>query len=121
VSAVFSLVCGFLAAARLFSLDAAAMMLFWVFPLQMLSYGAVRAWAARRYGSNADCGREATSARAAGLAVAGLLLGICALWGWWRAADDWRVGLLSGMSAGVFAWALVLFVRSRGRGGNTLS
>ena len=51
VSAVFSLVCGFLAAARLFSLDAAAMILFWVFPLQMLSYAAVRTWVARRYGS----------------------------------------------------------------------
>src|SRR5215467_6301579 len=40
-SAVYCLVCGFLAAAQLFSLESVAMILFWVFPLQMFSYGAM--------------------------------------------------------------------------------
>lgn len=113
VSAVFSLICGFLAAARLFSLDTAAMILFWVFPLQMLSYGAVRVWAARRYGSDADCSGEEAWTRASHLAMAGMLLGVTALWGWWRGFDDLRVGLLSGMSAGLFALALALYLRGR--------
>ena len=113
VSAVFSLICGFLAAARLFSLDTAAIILFWVFPLQMLTYGAVRIWAARRYGSDADCSGEAASSRASRFAIAGLLLGATGFWGWSRGLDDLRVGLLSGMSAGLLVLALVFFLRGR--------
>jgi hypothetical protein len=115
VSAVFSLVCGFLAAARLFSLDAAAMILFWVFPLQMLSYAAVRTWVARRYGSDADCSGEGAWTGPARVAGAGVLLGVVALWGWWRGLDDLRLGMLTGMSASLIAAACVLYLRSRRR------
>lgn len=105
-SAVFALVCGFLAAARLFSLDAVAMLLFWVFPLQMLAYGGVRAWVARRYGSDALCEEE--GAPAPRLAIAGVLLAIPAIWGYWRGKDAFAVGLLAGMAAALLLGAAIL-------------
>lgn len=115
-SAVYCLVCGFLAAAQLFSLDSVAMILFWVFPLQMLSYGAMRVWAARRYGSDGDCVEEGGMTMAQRLGIAGVLFAIAAAWCWWRGFDDFRVGLMSGIAAALLAAALVFRLRRRRRG-----
>jgi hypothetical protein len=55
VVAVASLIAAFLALAKLFTLDWAAVALMWVFPLQMLTYAFVRSYAARRYGGGDEC------------------------------------------------------------------
>jgi len=57
VVALVSIVAGFLAAAGLLSLDTTSVVLVWIFPLLLLVYGAVRSYAARRYGS-LDCEDE---------------------------------------------------------------
>ena len=110
-SAVFSLICGFLAVARVFELDTAAMLLFWVFPLQMLSYGAVRWWAARRYGSDAGCSDEDGIPNYVRFLIAGALSAITALWGYARGMDPMGLGLLSGIATALLAFALVFGVR----------
>ncbi|HEX4481923.1 MAG TPA: hypothetical protein VH082_14000 [Rudaea sp.] len=53
VTSVFSIVTGFLAAAKVFDLETTSIFLIWIFPLLMLSYGIGRALAARRYGLGA--------------------------------------------------------------------
>lgn len=110
-SAVFSLICGFLGAARVFELDGIAMLLLWVFPLQMFSYGSVRWWAARRYGSDAGCGDEDGMPAYLRFLIAGTLLALTALWGWSRAMDATGLGLLAGMAAALLVFALIFGVR----------
>jgi len=111
-SAVFSLVCGFLAVARVFELDSAAMLLFWVFPLQMFCYGAVRRWAARRYGSDAGCGEEEDGIpHYLRFLIAGALFAIAAIWGYARGMESTGLGVLSGIAAALLAFAFVFGVR----------
>jgi hypothetical protein len=110
-SAVFSLVCGFLAAAHVFSLDTVAMILFLVFPLQMLSYGAVRAWAARRYGGDVMCEDDDGRAKALRMLSAGLLLALTACWGYWRGMEDTGVGVLTGVATALLVFGAVAWLR----------
>jgi hypothetical protein len=116
-SAVFSLVCGFLAAARVFELDSVAMLLFWVFPLQMLSYGGVRWWSARRYGSDAGCSDEGEMPTYLRFLIAGALFAITALWGWSRSVDAAGLGVLTAMAATLLVCALVFGLRRLRRRG----
>jgi hypothetical protein len=117
-SAAFSLVCGFLAAARVFELDTVAMLLFWVFPLQMFCYGGVRWWAARRYGSDPGCvGEEDGIPHYLRLLLAGMLIAISAAWGYVHGMDAMGLGLLTGISAALIAFAIVYSLRHRRRRG----
>jgi hypothetical protein len=111
VSAVFSLVCGFLASARLFTLDAVALILFWVFPLQMVCYGMARSWAARRYGSDGDCFDEDARWRQLRFAIVAAMLVLLAVWGWFRGLDDFSLGLLCGMAGVLLAYVIVQAIR----------
>ena len=110
-SAVFSLVCGFLAAARVFELESVAMLLFWVFPVQMFCYGAVRWWAARRYGSDAGCDDEDGMPNYLRFGIVGVLFAIAAWWGWSRAMEATGLGVLAGMACAFLAFALLFAVR----------
>jgi len=53
VVSIVGIVSGFLAAANVMTLDAAAAVLMWIFPVLMATYGIARSVAARRYGSAA--------------------------------------------------------------------
>ncbi|HET8942760.1 MAG TPA: hypothetical protein VFN13_12320 [Rudaea sp.] len=102
VVALFSTVGGFLASAKLLSLDACANLLLWLFPVLMVSYGVARLWVARRYGIAAGCDDEdetfPTYQRLLGAAG---LLGICTAWGYYKSIDSFHLGLLSGTCAGL--------------------
>ncbi|MGA9334634.1 MAG: hypothetical protein WBV39_10195 [Rudaea sp.] len=117
VVALFSLVGGFLATAKLLSLEACANLLLWIFPVLMMSYGLARWWVARHYGIDAGCSDEdeAFPAYLRLLSAAGLLA-ICAVWGYFKSIDGFHLGLLSGMCAGLAtAGALMGLLRWRRR------
>jgi len=119
VVAVFTLVSGFLAVAKVLSLDTAAVILIWVFPLLMLVYAGVRAWAARRYGSDAFCEDDGIPMYLRFLIGAGLL-SIVAVWAYFHSADDFDLGLLVGLAAALALGASILLLRrwrSRRSGG----
>jgi hypothetical protein len=92
------------------SLDSAAVILIWIFPLLMLVYAAVRAWAARRYGSNAFCEDDGMPMYLRFLIGAGLL-SIVAVWAYFHSADAFDLGLLVGLAAALALGALILVVR----------
>lgn len=75
VVGVLSLVGGFLAAARVLTLQGSV--LIWVFPVLLIGYDATRWWVARRYGAGALCGGDgrmpAWRACLLGASVMGLL------------------------------------------------
>ena len=52
---MLTLIAAFLALAKLFTLEWAAVALMWVFPLMMITYSAVRSYATRRYGGGDAC------------------------------------------------------------------
>ncbi len=111
VASIFSLVGGFLANAKLLSLDACAEMLLWVFPVLMISYGIAHFWVRRRYGLDGGCDDDESFPVYLRLLSAAALLGILTVWGYLRPIDSFRLGLLSGMTAGLAAVGLVLGVR----------
>ena len=117
VVGTLGLVGGFLAATKVLSADVAALLLLWIFPIVMFSYGASRWWVARRYGMDGLCENgERMPLYARFLSVAAII-GVAAVWLHWHSNED--VGLLDGM-ASAFAVAGVLFglrewMRRRGR------
>ncbi len=120
VSAIFSLICGFLAAAHLFELDGVASLMFWVFPVQMFSYGAVRWWAARRYGTSTGCGEEEDGMPIyLRLLIAGTLIALTAVWSYLHKADPMSLGLLSGMATALLVFAIIFGLRRWQRRGTT--
>ncbi len=110
--AVFSLVGGFLATAKLLSRDSCAALLMWVFPVLVFSYGAARWWVARQYGIQAGCDDDDSAfPMYQRMLAAAALIGVVAVWAFFRGIDSFRLGLLSGMAAGLIAVGAVLAVR----------
>lgn len=109
VVALFSLVAGFLATAKLLSLGTCAALLMWIFPVLMLSYGLARWWVARRYGISAGCGDEDESfPKYLRILSAAGLLAICVVWGYFKPIDSFSLGLLSGMCAGLIVVGVLM-------------
>ena len=114
---VFSLIGGFLAITKAVPQDAAPMLLIWVFPIMLLSYGAVQWWMARHYGGGCDdIDGLPAHYRFIGLA---LLFGIVALWAWWGKADASGAAVFATFAATFAMTALVFALRRRriGSGG----
>ncbi|MBS0516606.1 MAG: hypothetical protein JSS16_14170 [Proteobacteria bacterium] len=106
---VFSLVSGFLAAAKAIPLDLAGTLLIWVFPLMLLTYGLVQNLASRRYGAR-FCDDDDGLPKAIGFGMLAVLFGAVAVWAHFRSADDFAFGLFCGLTvsfvmlAAIFAW-----------------
>lgn len=115
VVGVFSLVGGFLAVTRALPPDAAPMLLIWVFPITLFSYGLGHWWAARQYGGGICDDGDGMPPHTRFLIVA-LIFGAVAVWAYFRATDEFAVGLFSGISAVFFVAALVFALRRRRRG-----
>jgi hypothetical protein len=106
VVSIFALIGGFLAAAKVFNADMAAMLLLWVFPVLMLSYAGARGAIARRYGGSAcDDDGAPQLARCAGAAA---LIGLVAAYAYFCQHDDYLAGVASGIATGLGGAALLI-------------
>jgi len=110
VVAVTSLVGGFLAAGRVLSLEVAASLLLFIFPLLLLSYTAGRAWVARRYGIDALCENDGVPLYRKFL-LGALLLAAVAGWTYLKGGDAFGLGMLAGMAGALALGALVFGMR----------
>jgi len=104
VVSVFSLIGGFLAAAKVLPPDAAPVILLWVFPVLVVAYSGVRGWVARRYGGD-SCGDE-DSPFALRLLLPAALIGAVAAYAEFVKHDDYLAGIATGMAAGLVVVAL---------------
>jgi len=112
---VFSLIGGFLAVTKAVPQDTAPMLLIWVFPIMLFSYGFVQWWTARHYGGGCDdIDGLPAHYRFIGLA---LLFGIVALWAWLGKADASAV-VFAGFAGAFALTALVFALRRRRRIGS---
>ena len=109
IVSIVSLVSGFLAAAKLLTLDATSMVLLWIFPIIMVTYGGVRAYVSRRYGGGA-CDDDGVPLRYRFLMVAALIC-VVAAYGYFRAHDEYFTGMASGMAAGLGVGAVIVWFR----------
>ncbi len=109
---VFSLVCAFLALSKVMTLDAAAVALLWVFPLLMITYGLVRGYAARRYGSNFCDDDEGWPYYVRFLLLAAFFSALAA-YARFREHDDFFAGVASGMAVGLVLGSAFLWLRKR--------
>lgn len=110
VVSIFSMVGGFLATAKVFSLDTCAELLMWVFPVLMMSYGVAHWWVGRHYGLEHMCDDDESFPAYLRLLVAAAVLGLLAVWAYFKHIDSARLGLLCGMAAGIGAVGLVMAV-----------
>jgi hypothetical protein len=111
VVSVFTLIGGFLSAAKVLPADSAAIILLWVFPVLVLTYSAMRGWVARRYGSSGcDDGWSMGYRRPLYVAV---LMGAVAIYAEFYAHDDYFAGIGAGIAASFVAVALYLGLRQR--------
>ncbi len=104
VVSVLSIVSGFLAAANLMSLAAASIVLVWIFPLLMISYGIARGYAARRYGGGA-CDDDGMPAYIRFLYAAAIFC-LVAVYVYFRTGDEQGVSFALGMAAALGAGAV---------------
>jgi hypothetical protein len=100
VISVVSIVSGFLAASNVLTLDATSAILMWIFPVLMLTYGAARSHAARRYGSS-GCDEEERTPLYVRLLWAAALLGAAAIFLLSRDVD--AASILFGMAGALVA------------------
>lgn len=113
---IFSLVGGFLAAAKVLSPEACTAALVWVFPVLMICYGIGRQWVARRYGMSAFCDEDSEGFPwHQRLLCAAAITGAIAIWAHWRSADEFALSFTAGAAAGLAVASLVAFVRHRQR------
>ena len=108
---VLGLVTGFLAAAGTMTLEATSSVLLWIFPLMMLTYGAARSAAARRYGGGACDEEQRMPASLRALWVAALL-GAAAAYAYFRGHQD-AAWIMFGMA--LVAGATIVFLAARHR------
>lgn len=110
VVSVVSLISGFLAAANVLTLDATATILLWIFPLLMLTYGGVRTYVARRYGSNGCDEDEAMPMYIRFLVLAGMFCAVAA-YVYFHAHDERASSFALGMASALAAGAIWFGVR----------
>jgi hypothetical protein len=109
VISVIGIVSGFLAAAGAMTLEATSAVLMWIFPLMMLSYGAARGYAARRYGSVA-CDDDERMPLYQRLLWAAGLIGVAAAFLQFRRAE--AAGILFGMAVGMAVASAFFAIRA---------
>ena len=114
VVSVFSIVSGFLAVSNLMTLDWASIVLIWIFPLLMISYGAARTYAARRYGTDMCDEHERMPVHLLLLWLA-MLFGVVAALLHWRGGKDDVVAMMLGMTLAFAAGAALFAFRRRRR------
>lgn len=111
-----SMVVGFLAADGVLELDGSV--LIWVFPVLIFGYGMASRRVGRRYGMEGMCDGEGTEWLPWYFAGIGALMGLLALYVWWRHLP--REAAWFAATAGLFAvlaaWARWRHVRARRHG-----
>ena len=111
-----SMVGGFLAAYGV--LDLGGSVLIWVFPVLMAGYGVASRWVGRRYGMDGACAGEGVEWLPWYFAGTGALMGLLALYMWWRHRPQEAAWFLA--TAGLFtvlaAWARWRLARARRHG-----
>jgi hypothetical protein len=112
VVSVASLICAFLALAKLMTLETAALALMWVFPLMMITYGIVRSYAGRRYGVDGCDEGDAWPYYVRFMSLAVLFCGLAA-YARWRAHDDYLTGMACGMACGMLITGGFFWLRRR--------
>lgn len=99
-----SMLGGFLAAAGVLKLDGTV--LIWVFPVLMAGYGVANRRVARHYGMDAACAGEGAAWLPWYFVGIGVLLGLCALYLWWRhdARGAGGLALTGGLFVAIAVW-----------------
>ena len=115
---IFSLVGGFLAAAKVLSPEACAATLVWVFPILMICYGLGQWWVARRYGMNAFCDEESEGFPwYQRLLFAAAIMIAVVVWAYRHSADEFNMGFAVGAAAGLIVAGVIAYARHRQRRG----
>lgn len=116
VVSVVGIISGFLAAAGAMTLDATSVVLMWIFPLLMLSYGAARSYAARRYGGGA-CEDDERMPAYIRLLWAAALLALAAAYIYFHKgrqdSADMMLGIASALAAGAIFFGVRRWLRRR--------
>ncbi|HEX7915012.1 hypothetical protein [Rudaea sp.] len=117
VVGVFSLIGGFLAITKALPQEAPALLLIWVFPILLFSYGLVREWAARHYGGGLCDEADGMPAHVRLLIVA-LIFGAVGAWSYFHSTDNFAFGVFCGIATAFFGAAVVFGLRRWLRPGN---
>jgi hypothetical protein len=110
VVSVVSIVSGFLAAANALTLEGTAIVLMWLFPLLMLTYGAARSYAARQYGGGA-CDEDERMPLYIRFLWAAALFGFVAAYAYFRSGDEEIVSIMLGFTVGTLAASAIFAIR----------
>jgi len=104
--AMFSLVSGFLAAAKLLPAEVMAVLLIWIFPLLMICYGITRWWVTRHYGISMACDDEEGMPLYLRLLLATVTMGAVTLFGY-RHSDGFGRGFLVGTTGSLVVFSVI--------------
>ena len=110
VVCVVSLVCGFLSVANVMGIDGASIALIWIFPIMMMTYGAVRSYAARRYGSS-GCDDDDGMPMHVRFSIVAIVFCAIAAFAYYRGHDEQMASFAIGVSAGIACAAAFFAVR----------
>jgi len=111
VVSIMTLIAAFLALAKLFTLEWAAIALMWVFPLMMITYSAARGYATRRYGGD-GCDEGVTGWPAyARFVFIGVTLALLAAYAYYVRRSEELTSLVLGMACGIVVVGGFLWIR----------
>jgi hypothetical protein len=110
VVSILSIVSGFLAAANVMTLEAASIVLVWIFPLLMISYGIARSYAARRYGGS-GCDEDDCTPAYLRFLYAAVVFCFIAVYVYFRTGDEEGVAITLGMAVALGAGAAFFAIR----------
>lgn len=112
VTSIATLIAAFLALAKLFTLEWAAVALMWVFPLMMVTYSAARSYATRRYGGGEACeeGLPAWTLYAR-FALIGITICALAAYAYFVRQSEELTSLVLGMACGMITVGGFLWLR----------
>jgi len=113
VVSLYSLIGGFLAAAKVLSPSTSAALLLFVFPILMICYGGTRVWVARQYGGDAFCEDDEGMPLYLRLLLCAAVFAAIAVWALLQAKDDMAIGVASGAAATLGVAAVLLYLRRR--------
>lgn len=113
VVSLYSLVGGFLAAAKVLSPSASAALLLFVFPILMVCYGGTRAWVARQYGGDAFCEDDEGMPLYLRLLLCAAVFAAIAVWALLQSKDDMAIGVASGAATTLGVAGVLLYLRRR--------
>ncbi|MEP6485399.1 MAG: hypothetical protein ABJB01_13190 [Rudaea sp.] len=111
VVSIVSLVCGFLAVAKVMTIDGASIALIWIFPILMITYGGVRSYAARRYGSSGCDDDDEGMPMYVRFSIVAVMFCAIAAFAYYREHDEQMASFAMGVSAGIACAAIFFGVR----------